>query len=64
MEGGHGASLGIDVKLEQTYGILILHRRLVRDYEHGTASSAALRARARDWCNELTRRSHEHPTDD
>jgi solute carrier family 13 (sodium-dependent dicarboxylate transporter), member 2/3/5 len=27
--------------LEQTYGILILHRRLVRDYEHRTASSAS-----------------------
>ncbi|GAA3482171.1 IS5-like element ISSco3 family transposase [Streptomyces yanii] len=26
---------------EQTYGILILHRRLVRDYEHRPASSAS-----------------------
>ncbi|WP_030776167.1 IS5 family transposase [Streptomyces sp. NRRL F-2664] len=28
-------------KVEQTYGILILHRRLVRDYEHQPASSAS-----------------------
>lgn len=28
-------------KVEQTYGILILHRRLVRDYEHRPASSAS-----------------------
>lgn len=28
-------------RVEQTYGILILHRRLVRDYEHRTASSAS-----------------------
>ncbi|MEV4453444.1 MULTISPECIES: IS5 family transposase [Streptomyces] len=28
-------------RVEQTYGILILHRRLVRDYEHRPASSAA-----------------------
>ena len=28
-------------RVEQTYGILILHRRLVRDYEQGTASSAS-----------------------
>ncbi|WP_329201848.1 MULTISPECIES: IS5 family transposase [unclassified Streptomyces] len=28
-------------RVEQTYGILILHRRLVRDYEHHTASSAS-----------------------
>ncbi|MDX3536569.1 hypothetical protein PV721_19725 [Streptomyces sp. MB09-01] len=28
-------------KVEQTYGILILHRRLVRDYEHHPASSAS-----------------------
>lgn len=27
--------------VEQTYGILILHRRLVRDYEHRTASSVS-----------------------
>ncbi|MEV6247183.1 IS5 family transposase [Streptomyces sp. NPDC051742] len=27
-------------RVEQTYGILILHRRLVRDYEHHPASSA------------------------
>ena len=27
--------------MEQTFGILILHRRLVRDYEHHPASSAA-----------------------
>lgn len=28
-------------RVEQTYGILILHRRLVRDYEHRPASSAS-----------------------
>lgn len=28
-------------RVEQTYGILILHRRLVRDYEHCLASSAS-----------------------
>ncbi|MFG3352864.1 IS5 family transposase [Streptomyces sp. NPDC048001] len=28
-------------RVEQTYGILILHRRLVRDYEHHPASSAS-----------------------
>ncbi|MCQ8192698.1 IS5 family transposase [Streptomyces sp. RCU064] len=28
-------------RVVQTYGILILHRRLVRDYEHRTASSAS-----------------------
>lgn len=28
-------------RVGQTYGILILHRRLVRDYEHRTASSAS-----------------------
>lgn len=28
-------------RVEQTYGILILHRRLVRDYEHRLASSAS-----------------------
>ncbi|MFG2339829.1 IS5 family transposase [Streptomyces yangpuensis] len=28
-------------RAEQTYGILILHRRLVRDYEHRPASSAS-----------------------
>ncbi|GGX55502.1 hypothetical protein GCM10010341_90380 [Streptomyces noursei] len=28
-------------RVEQTYGILILHRRLVRDYEHRTSSSAS-----------------------
>jgi transposase len=28
-------------RVEQTYGILILHRRLVRDYEHRAASSAS-----------------------
>ncbi|MYT32081.1 IS5 family transposase [Streptomyces sp. MspMP-M5] len=28
-------------RVEQTYGILILHRRLARDYEHRTASSAS-----------------------
>ncbi|MER6216997.1 IS5 family transposase [Streptomyces sp. NPDC001674] len=28
-------------RIEQTYGILILHRRLVRDYEHRPASSAS-----------------------
>jgi hypothetical protein len=28
-------------RVEQTYGILILHRRLVRDYEHRRASSAS-----------------------
>ncbi|MEV5159398.1 IS5 family transposase [Streptomyces sp. NPDC053728] len=28
-------------RVEQTYGILILHRRLVRDYEHRSASSAS-----------------------
>ncbi|MCX4597545.1 IS5 family transposase [Streptomyces sp. NBC_01549] len=28
-------------RVEQTYGILILHRRLVRGYEHRTASSAS-----------------------
>jgi transposase len=28
-------------RVEQTYGILILHRRLVRDYEHCPASSAS-----------------------
>ncbi|WP_406109913.1 IS5 family transposase [Kitasatospora purpeofusca] len=28
-------------KVEQTYGILILHRRLVRDYEHRPSSSAS-----------------------
>ncbi|MBT3160455.1 IS5 family transposase [Streptomyces sp. CHA1] len=28
-------------RVEQTYGILILHRRLVRDYEHHSASSAS-----------------------
>ncbi len=27
-------------RVEQTYGILILHRRLVRDYEHRPSSSA------------------------
>lgn len=28
-------------KVEQTYGILILHRRLVRDYDHHPSSSAS-----------------------
>lgn len=28
-------------RVEQTYGILILHRRLVRDYEHRPSSSAS-----------------------
>lgn len=28
-------------RVEQTFGILILHRRLVRDYEHRPASSAS-----------------------
>ncbi len=28
-------------RVEQTYGILILHRRLVRDYEHRPVSSAS-----------------------
>ncbi|MFE4337126.1 transposase, partial [Streptomyces sp. NPDC056831] len=28
-------------RVEQTYGILILHRRLVRDYEHRLPSSAS-----------------------
>jgi hypothetical protein len=28
-------------RVEQTYGILILHRRLVRDYEHHPASSVS-----------------------
>jgi transposase len=28
-------------RVEQTYGILILHRRLVRDYEHHPSSSAS-----------------------
>jgi hypothetical protein len=28
-------------RVEQTYGILILHRRLVRDYEHRLSSSAS-----------------------
>lgn len=28
-------------RVEQTYGILIMHRRLVRDYEHRLASSAS-----------------------
>lgn len=28
-------------RVEQTYGILILHRRLVRDYEYRPASSAS-----------------------
>lgn len=28
-------------RVEQTYGILILHRRLVRDYEHSPSSSAS-----------------------
>lgn len=28
-------------RVEQTYGVLILHRRLVRDYEHRPASSAS-----------------------
>ncbi len=28
-------------RVEQTYGILILHRRLARDYEHRPASSAS-----------------------
>jgi hypothetical protein len=28
-------------RVEQTYGILILHRRLVRDYEHRSAASAS-----------------------
>jgi len=28
-------------RVEQTYGILILHRRLVRDYEHCLSSSAS-----------------------
>lgn len=28
-------------RVEQTYGIPILHRRLVRDYEHRTASSVS-----------------------
>ncbi|MEV7030655.1 IS5 family transposase [Streptomyces sp. NPDC093272] len=28
-------------RVEQTYGILILHRRLVRDYEHSPASSTS-----------------------
>lgn len=28
-------------RVEQTYGLLILHRRLVRDYEHRPASSAS-----------------------
>ncbi|WP_406724293.1 hypothetical protein [Streptomyces sp. GD-15H] len=28
-----------DWAMEQTYGILLLHRRLVRDYEHRPASS-------------------------
>lgn len=28
-------------RVEQTYGILILHRRLVRDYEHCPSSSAS-----------------------
>lgn len=27
--------------MEQTFGILILHRRLVRDYEHRPASTRA-----------------------
>lgn len=28
-------------RVEQAYGILILHRRLVRDYEHRPSSSAS-----------------------
>ncbi len=28
-------------RVEQTYGILVLHRRLVRDYEYHPASSAS-----------------------
>lgn len=28
-------------RLERTYGILILHRRTVRDYEHHPSSSAS-----------------------
>ncbi|KJY40405.1 transposase [Streptomyces sp. NRRL S-444] len=28
-------------RVEQTYGILMLHRRLVRDYEHRPTSSAS-----------------------
>ncbi|TMV00059.1 hypothetical protein [Streptomyces sp. DASNCL29] len=31
MAGGYGAGLVVDVKLEQTHGILTLHHRLVRD---------------------------------
>ncbi len=32
-------------RVEQTYGILILHRRLVRDYEHRPSSSASSASR-------------------
>ncbi|MFE2071217.1 hypothetical protein ACFXDH_54295 [Streptomyces sp. NPDC059467] len=28
-------------RVEQTYGILVLHRRLVRDYEHRPSSAAS-----------------------
>lgn len=57
-------------RVEQTYGILILHRRLVRDYEHRPASSASrvywamthVMARRLTGANAPTWRSPERPS--